>query len=200
MISLVASTVVQAEPIARDGLAIAADVAAIVVAVAVVVAALILARAAAHLNRTLGEMRRGVQQNLGPVSDRARLIGDNVEFITQALRTDVVRLNASVKALSGRLQQASDHMEERIEDFNALMEVVQSEAEDIFLDTAATVRGVREGARSISAPEKESPRAAPDGSASVDAGPHRRQRPEETPVRTDPSAEPLDSRRETSED
>jgi hypothetical protein len=38
-------------------------------------------------------------------------------------------------------------MEERIEEFNALMEVVQSEAEDIFIDTAATVRGVREGVR-----------------------------------------------------
>ncbi len=41
-------------------------------------------------------------------------------------------------------------MEERIEEFNALMSVVQDEAEDIFLDTASTVRGVREGARTIS--------------------------------------------------
>jgi hypothetical protein len=40
-------------------------------------------------------------------------------------------------------------MEERIEEFNALMEVVQTEAEDLFLDTASTVRGVRAGARSI---------------------------------------------------
>jgi phage shock protein A len=70
-----------------------------------------------------------------------------VEFITHALRTDVERLNTSVRALTDRLHQASDRMEERIEEFNALMEVVQGEAEDIFLDTAATVRGVREGAR-----------------------------------------------------
>jgi hypothetical protein len=41
-------------------------------------------------------------------------------------------------------------MEERIEEFNVLMEVVQGEAEEIFLDTASTVRGVREGARAIS--------------------------------------------------
>jgi hypothetical protein len=40
-------------------------------------------------------------------------------------------------------------MEERIEEFNALMQVVQDEAEGIFIDTASTVRGVREGARSI---------------------------------------------------
>jgi hypothetical protein len=54
-----------------------------------------------------------------------------------------------VKALTDRLQLASERMEERIEEFNALMEVVQDEAEGIFIDTASTVRGVRAGARSI---------------------------------------------------
>lgn len=38
-------------------------------------------------------------------------------------------------------------MEDRIEEFNALMEVVQGEAEEIFIDTASTMRGVREGVR-----------------------------------------------------
>lgn len=155
MIYLPSTAALQTGPAARDGLAVAADVSMIVVAVAVIIMALVLVRVLLHLNRTLGEVRRGVSQNLGPVSDRARSISDNVEFITQALRTDVERLNASVKSLTGRLQQASDRMEERIEDFNALMEVVQSEAEDIFLDTAATVRGIREGAKSITAPGKE---------------------------------------------
>jgi len=54
-----------------------------------------------------------------------------------------------VKSLTDRLQLASDRMEERIEEFNALMEVVQDEAEDIFIDTASTVRGVRAGARAM---------------------------------------------------
>jgi hypothetical protein len=60
-----------------------------------------------------------------------------------------------VKALTGRLHQASARMEERIEEFNALMEVVQSEAEEVFLDTAATVRGVREGARAMGRSREE---------------------------------------------
>ena len=124
----------------RDGLSTASDVAIVVVGVAVVLL---------RLNRAIGEIRIGVRQNLGPVSDRARAISANVEFITQALRTDVERLNASVKALTDRLQLASDRMEERIEEFNALMEVVQDEAEGIFLDTASTVRGVKAGAKSI---------------------------------------------------
>ena len=146
----IAPALLQVVP-ARDSIAVAADVASIVVAVAVLVVVAIIGMLALKLNRAIGEMRIGVRQNLGPVSDRARSISDNVEFITQVLRSDVESLDASVQALTDRLTLASERMEERIEELNALMEVVQGEAEDIFIDTASTVRGVREGARSIAA-------------------------------------------------
>jgi hypothetical protein len=157
---------------ARDGLDLAVDVSVVILAVAVVVMALIGTRLMMTLHGTLKELRGGVRQGLGPVSERARAISDNVEFITQALRSDVERLNASVKALTARLHQASDRMEERIEEFNALMEVVQGEAEEIFIDTASTVRGVREGARRITRPAP--PRrdeALPEAGADVAALP-----------------------------
>lgn len=133
-------------------LGIARDVAILVGTLAITIASIGLVALAAQLRRTVAELRRAAHQNLGPVSDRARAVSDNVEFITRALRTDVERLNASVKALTDRLHQASDRMEERIEEFNALMEVVQDEAEEIFLDTASTMRGVRAGARSVGSP------------------------------------------------
>ncbi len=140
----------------RDAISVAADVAGIVIAIAVLVVVAIAGVLFLRINRILGEIRLGVRQNLGPVSDRARSISDNVEFITQVLRSDVEALNTSVRAVTDRLTLASEHMEERIEEFNALMKVVQGEAEDAFLDTAATVRGVRESARSIAG----SPRSA----------------------------------------
>ncbi len=146
---LLTLTPLQSPVAAGDGLAMAADIAMIVVGVAIVVMAFAGVALARKISRTLDGVRTAVGQNLGPVSDRARAISDNVEFISQALRTDVERLNASVRLLSDRLHQASDRMEERIEDFNALMEVVQEEAEGMFIDTAATVRGVREGAAAI---------------------------------------------------
>ncbi len=144
-------------PGARDGLSVAADVSAIVVGVSILIIAIVTAWTLIRANRMMTELHRSARQNLGPVSDRARSISDNVEFISGALRTDVERLNASVRALSDRLQQASDRMEERIEEFNALMEVVQGEAEGIFIDTAATVRGVREGARTIGGGKPDKP-------------------------------------------
>ena len=133
-------------------LATLSEVATIVIAVAILILVLVVISVFLRLNRLLGEMKGVAKDNIGPVSDRAKLISDNLEFITQALRTDVERLNSSVRALSDRLHQASERMEERIEDFNALMEVVQGEAEEIFLDTASTVRGVRAGARQIASP------------------------------------------------
>ena len=146
-VQTVADTVVSLE--SRDIVAKATDIVILVAAAAVTILSVYVVWGVAQLRSILREVRRSLHQNLGPVSDRARSISENVQFITQAVRTDVERLNASVQALTARLHQASDRMEERIEEFNALMEVVQSEAEDIFLDTAATVRGVREGARSL---------------------------------------------------
>ncbi|MCH1570184.1 MAG: hypothetical protein L7S64_02485 [Longimicrobiales bacterium] len=143
-------------------LATLSDVASIVIAVGLLVLVLVALSVFLRLNRLLGDMKGLAQENIGPVSDRAKLISDNLEFITQALRTDVERLNSSVRALSDRLHQASEHMEDRIEDFNALMEVVQGEAEEIFLDTASTVRGVKAGARQIASPHLHNNPGAPN--------------------------------------
>ncbi len=169
MLSAHLLSVLQA-PAPGGSLATAANVSLVVIAVAVVIVAAMAGWFWLRLNRILGELQRSARQNLGPVSDRARSISDNVEFITQALRTDVEKLNASIRALSERLHQASDRMEERIEEFNALMEVVQGEAEGLFIDTASTVRGVREGARSISAPasRRAGGRPADDGEEPVE--------------------------------
>jgi hypothetical protein len=69
---------------------------------------------------------------------------------------DVRQLIASIKveadALVGtsrdvrhRIVRAADAAEERLTDFDALAEVVQSELEDTALDAAATLRDVRRG-------------------------------------------------------
>jgi hypothetical protein len=142
-----AGALVQAVP--RDGLSVAADVAIVAAAVALVALAAVTGFFLLRLARVVSEIRVSVRQNLGPVSDRARAISDNVEFISQALRQDVERVHASVKSFTERLQLASDRMNERIEEFNALMEVVQEEAEDIFIDAASAVRGVKAGAQAL---------------------------------------------------
>lgn len=124
-------------------LQVATDVSSIILAVAAtlfMVAAIVIL---AQLKRLLVSLQSQVQ----PVTDRARVAAENVEYISGVVREDVQRVHSSVAGLSERLKDASVRMEERVEEFNALMDVVQSEAESVLLDTAAVVQGVRAGAR-----------------------------------------------------
>lgn len=149
MLQLTTLGLIQA-PAGPLAISTAAQVAEVVIAGAFLTLAILGTITFYRVNSIIREVRRAAHQSLGPVSDRVRSISDNVDFITQSLRSDVEQLSSSVTALSERLHLASERMEDRVEDFNALMEVVQGEAEGVFLDTASTVRGVREGARVIS--------------------------------------------------
>jgi hypothetical protein len=149
---------------AQSPVAVAADVAVILMALSLAGSlgwvVFVLRRRLAALEGAIRSASDRLVDRAGPLVDRSRDVADNIEFITRAVRTDVERLNASVRALTERLNQASDRMEERIEEFNALIEVVQSEAEEIFIDTASTVRGVAAGARAI--PKSDGPRLGAD--------------------------------------
>jgi uncharacterized protein YoxC len=128
------------------------------VAILAVLTALLLVllqlRKASH---TLTTLAGKVEKEATPVLDRARSVAENVEFITMAVRTDVEKITASVAGLNDRLREASNRMEERIQDFNALVDVLQGEAEEMALDTAAAVRGVRAGTRNLAGESQDRP-------------------------------------------
>src|SRR5262245_51755321 len=114
---------------ARDGLATTALVAEVVLAIAfvlLVTALLVLLIQLRGIQRSVTAMLGRLEGRVEPVIDRAKDVAANVDFITAAVRTDVQRVSDSVRSLSERLQGASDRMERRIQEFNALMEVVQS--------------------------------------------------------------------------
>jgi len=130
------------------------------------------------LSKSIDPLVEKTAKGLDPVLERARSVSENVDYVSHAIRNDVEGLTEALDRIRGRLDQASDRMEERIEEFNALMELVQSEAEEIFLDTASTVRGVREGSRSLARSETRNagtpddasnPREARDREADLDA-------------------------------
>jgi hypothetical protein len=122
-----ADTVVMVQ--ARDGLGTAAAVADVALATVfflILVALVLLLFRLRGIHGTVRELSGRLEKRVDPVIDRGKEALANVEFITGALRTDVQRVSDSVKSLSARLQGASDRMEQRVEEFNALMEVVQT--------------------------------------------------------------------------
>jgi len=90
-----------------------------------------------------------VYGDINPLMRHASSIADNVNYISTSVRTDVQQVNATIAAANLRLQQAVALTEQRLGEFNALLAVVQEEAEGMFIATASTVRGVRTGAAAL---------------------------------------------------
>jgi len=88
--------------------------------------------------------------DLTPILRHANTVADNINYITTSIRHDVQQINATIASANERLQEAVAVTERRLGDFNALLEVVQQEAESMFVSTASAVRGVRTSASALS--------------------------------------------------
>jgi len=87
--------------------------------------------------------------DIGPLVRNANAVADNVNYITTAIRVDVQQFNQTVTLANERLTTAVKTAERRLNELDALMRVVQREAEDAFVSTASTLRGVRAGATTL---------------------------------------------------
>jgi len=96
------------------------------------------------------ELLDRVYADVTPLTRHASNIADNLDYITTSIRNDVQQVNATMASANRRLNQAVELTETRLNEFNALLQVVQQEAEQAFVSTAAAVRGVRTGAASLS--------------------------------------------------
>jgi len=87
-----------------------------------------------------------VYADLGPIIKTAGSIAENVNAMSASIRADVDKVSATVTAANDQVRQTIAMTEKRINELNALLSVVQSEAEHLFVSTASTVRGVQTGA------------------------------------------------------
>lgn len=115
----------------------------VVMAVSLVVIALASIAAAAGALFITGELRRffrSVEHLAGPaVSDVRQLVG--------SIRTEADALVGASRDIRTRIVRAADAAETRLGDLEALLDVVQGEAEETALDVAATLRDARSGVR-----------------------------------------------------
>lgn len=95
--------------------------------------------------KKISEMLDKIYGDINPLMRHASAIADNVDYITTAIRVDVQQVSQTVAAVNQRLRQAADAAEDRINQLNALLDVVQEEAESVFVTTASTIRGVQTG-------------------------------------------------------
>jgi uncharacterized protein YoxC len=160
-------------------------IASMLMTVALLVLAAALVPAAWNFRKSyarVSDLLDRIYGDVNPLMRHASAIADNVNYITTSVRTDVQQVNATIASANQRLQQAVALTEQRLNEFNALLEVVQQEAETMFVTTASTVRGVRTGAaafhheddeeptRGVPLPASEEPDDGYDDSDALEAG------------------------------
>ena len=70
---------------------------------------------------------------------------DDVRQLVGNIRREADSLVGASRDIRLRIVRAADAAEQRLQDLDALVDVVQEEVEDVALDVAATVRNVRRG-------------------------------------------------------
>jgi hypothetical protein len=100
--------------------------------------------------RRVNQLLERIYGDINPIMRHASSVADNINYITTSIRSDVQQINATIAGANERLQQAVLLTERRLGDFNALLQVVQEEAEQMFVSTASAVRGVRTSASALS--------------------------------------------------
>ena len=96
--------------------------------------------------KRLNDLMTRLHGDVQPLIQHASGIADNIDYITTSIRADVQKVNDTIATANERLRSAMSVTERRLQEFNALLAVVQEEAEGVFVSTASTVRGVRRGA------------------------------------------------------
>jgi uncharacterized protein YoxC len=105
--------------------------------------------------KKVNELLDRVYGDINPLMRHASAIADDVNYITTAVRVDVQEVNRTVAAANERVRAAMDEAERQLRELRAFLAVVQAEAEDTFVTTASTVRGVRAGAEAFGAGRRD---------------------------------------------
>jgi len=90
-----------------------------------------------------------IQRNIEPVSRHAAHIADNVDYISTSVRADVQELRRTLLSANAGIRDVIETSERRLHELGAVLRVVQEEAEQAFVSTASTIRGLRAGAQSF---------------------------------------------------
>lgn len=101
-----------------------------------------------HFRETYNRLNALVErltQDSGPMLHKASAVADDVRDITGSVKRNVYAVEETIAAANAELLAAVRQTGGQIEQFNALLQVVQDEAESAFVSTASAVRGVRVG-------------------------------------------------------
>lgn len=134
----------------EDWLAITIQIVGIAAVLVLGIGMIILAWAINRITRRLRKVDRALDEigrDARPVLDRARAVGENLNFIVMSVRKEVDRVSEMISIANDRLEDALEAADERVQELGALIDVVQGEVEDTLLTATSALRGIRTGAK-----------------------------------------------------
>lgn len=102
---------------------------------------------------------RKVLKAAAPLLDTVNRIGSDAQDITDSAKARVTAVLGTVEDLNLRLRAGVEAVEDRVRQFGTVVDVVQSEAEDMLLDAASTARGVHTASHVLRSGGRHGPRA-----------------------------------------
>jgi uncharacterized protein YoxC len=132
-----------------------ASIASGLVSIALLVLTVFLVPAAWNFRKSykkISDLLDKVYADINPITKHLSAVADNLDYVTTSIRVDIQQVNQTVAAANERVQRALEVSERRVRELDALLEVVQEEAEHTFVSAAAALRGVRAGAEVLGGP------------------------------------------------
>jgi uncharacterized protein YoxC len=155
--------------------------------IALLVLAVGLVPAAWNFRKTykkVNELLDRVYGDVAPLVRSASIVTEDAREIVAIVKGDVRQVQQTVAAANARLLKAVKEAEARLDEFNALIEVVQDEAESAFVNTASAVHGVRTGlAQVFDNTEEFDDGGDRSGTEAGATGPNATSRPRRSPRR-----------------
>jgi uncharacterized protein YoxC len=118
-----------------------ASIALLVLAVALIPAAWNFRKSYAKVSNMLDR----IYGDINPIMRHASTIADNANYISTSIRVDIQQVSQTIAAANQKMAESIAVAEDRVKELNALLAVVQEEAEGAFVSTASALRGVRTG-------------------------------------------------------
>lgn len=88
-------------------------------------------------------------EDVRPILAQAREVAADAREVVAMIRTDAERVTEAAGAVSEQLLNVAATTERRMDDINAVIDVVQGELEETVLSTTAALRGARLGGSAI---------------------------------------------------
>jgi uncharacterized protein YoxC len=97
--------------------------------------------------RMLQQSVAELKPQIAPLIDRAKHVTNDVAGMTDNVRRKVDDVLHTVEDLRRAVEHGGEAASERLRRFTAVLDIAQTEAEDLLLDAAASARGMQETAR-----------------------------------------------------